>query len=92
MFFRFHIGSIKNKQDVVRLDNKTSFNSKLVRLKDFMKTVPILYAILVARVKLIFRITIFRVVLLSTSGYVNPLVRLLPCRNPALFLSPKPHS
>ena len=49
------------------------FNSILVRLKGSMKAVNILYAILMVRVKLIFRITIFRVGLLSTSGCANSL-------------------
>ena len=49
------------------------FDSILVRLKGFMKAIKILYGILVVRVKSIFRITIFRVVLLSTSGRANSL-------------------
>ena len=53
--FRFQTGSIKS----IRLSEAGShlwgFDSKLVRLKGFMKTVSILYAILVLRVKPIFK-------------------------------------
>ena len=50
-----------------------SFNSKLVRLKGCIKTVYILYAILIGRVKLISIFFIFQVDLLSTSGHANSL-------------------
>ena len=72
--FRFHTGSIKRvelRDDAGLRDS--SFDSILVRLKGFMKTVSILYAILVLRVKPIFRITIFGVMLLSTFGCANSL-------------------
>ena len=71
--FRFHTGSIKSLQSSRFGWEKFSFDSILVRLKGFTITVRILYAILVVRVKSIFRITIFRVVLLSTSGRANSL-------------------
>ena len=49
------------------------FNSILVRLKGFMKTVAILYAILTGRVKTIFMVVVFKVALLSTYSRVNSL-------------------
>ena len=52
---------------------RVSFDSILVRLKVFMKTVRILYAILVAPVNSFFRIAFFQVRLLSTSGCANSL-------------------
>ena len=57
--FRFQTGSIKSR---------ASFDSKLVRLKGFVKAMHILYAILMGRVKSIFRLVVFKVALLSTSG------------------------
>ena len=45
-----------------------SFDSKLVRLKGFVKAMHILYAILMVRVKLTFMIFVFKVALLSTLG------------------------
>ena len=73
MTFQFQTGSIKRSSKNSESVKSSSFNSKLVRLKGFMKTVNILYAILMVRVKLIFRISIFRGGLLSTSGCANSL-------------------
>ena len=71
--FRFHTGSIKSEKVSSNLYRQYGFDSILVRLKGFMKTVSILYAILVLRVKPIFRIAIFGVMLLSTFGCANSL-------------------
>ena len=45
-----------------------SFNSKLVRLKGFLKAIKVLYRTLTVRVKLFFTDFIFRMDLLSIAG------------------------
>ena len=57
--FQFHTGSIKSYNKTDPNAQVAGFNSILVRLKGFMKTVTILYAILTVRVKLIFISLIF---------------------------------
>ena len=47
---------------------EAGFDSILVRLKGFMKTMDILYAILMRRGKSIYRYIVFKVALLSTYG------------------------
>lgn len=66
--FPFQIGSIKTRAHHRTRGHHPSFDSILVRLKGFMKTINILYATLMSRVNSIFRITIFRESLLSTFG------------------------
>ena len=58
---------VQNSADTP-LTVQLGFDSKLVRLKGFVKAMHILYAILMGRVKLIFRLVVFKVALLSTSG------------------------
>ena len=72
--FLFQTGSIKRKIELTAYAvEAASFYSRLVRLKGFMKIVSILYAILVLRVKPIFRIAIFGIMLPSTFGCANSL-------------------
>ena len=52
---------------------RVCFNSKLVRLKGYVKTIIRLYAILMGRVKSSFRNVIFQVNLLSTCSSANSL-------------------
>ena len=71
--FQFHTGSIKSQNTNRGHPWDMGFNSILVRLKGFMKTVAILYAILTGRVKTIFMVVVFKVALLSTYSRVNSL-------------------
>ena len=67
--FQFQTGSIK-RQWCGRSANLPleSFNSKLVRLKGYVKMLDIFYRILTVRVKLFFTDFIFRMDLLSITG------------------------
>ena len=67
--FQFHTGAIKSWEGARSFRPiGVSFNSILVRLKGFMKATYILYATLMGRVKSIFTLADFMMVLLSTYG------------------------
>ena len=59
---------LKDNSERASIDSIIGFDSKLVRLKGFVTAMYILYAILMGRVKSIFRFVVFKVALLSTSG------------------------
>ena len=71
--FRFHTGSIKSHENAAEAVAIMSFDSILVRLKGFMKTVNILYRILMVRVKSFFTNAPFKMNLQSTSNRANSL-------------------